>query len=1569
LELETEKVSTMQSRMQSLAAELARLCVPPPRPRASTLGVGLIVLISYIALHASTSEPDVQLVGTPAYQCAGAVAPPKSFLDRGQSTTATWFAAARPFRTLVTIEVLQSCCVDVAAYHAAFLAPITLMFLASLVHVVVALGVRGYRLCEHWAARGEQGVAAFEGSPERARVNWADQLGARARSAVAHLLPPRAPTATAAAYHEQSAPAVKPAEPAARREASALDAQRGRTAEVDSDAASERTDDEAASGRATTAVARRGCAAVGARGDAICAPGLVVVFGTEAGLVLSARVLSLEAVAPDLRSSASCTVEVTGLPDADALPARLAGARLDLDDGVLELEDDGLERAAGGRGGVRAYAVSALPPYDPTAELLLLLHCLVLYWSLFDYFKSYTPAGPGWPCHLVHALMLPLYKPFAPSFYTLLAHCGTHVRYLERARAPASGERRAPPSLPPSAVTVVVLGLSALPLLIWAAALFPYVLLLIAFFPYAFLLFLALPLLLVGAPAAAVSTADRLLRARMDAARPAGARAAAEHADVRADDASLRALLLLAMAAFVFAAAANAAVLTGLYARDDGDGRAYGDVLANALGSFVKDVGLEWTVREADAADVFTAGDELEALARAEGESVRWPFALDPPAQVQLGLALGFWLFRALALAYAAGARRLALDAPAGARLNSLATELPARVIALVGFGGARALAGGPAAAQLTTAARALLLSRPPTAAEALEPPRARATAPSPARALALGADGEIRGGATEFRLALTWLRLKRAVGVRAAIVLVPAMRDTGVRLDLRDAPRDAAVAELRDELLSLCESADADVATDGAGGERVSALSLDKLAHSQLAAEIELIDLRGCAELGANGANVALTLARACPRLLGVLGYFRYEPNARTLVGQQGLTDAALGAVVRLVLRARAGTAGVRELDVARAPLSWRAIAAAAEACSASLEALKLPAPPPTPPPAPPPPPTTMTTTMATVGADRTEGGNSQIGVDAPTTQSAELLAAPTTTTTTTTTPTAAAAESDAPLPLMTDEQLLELVRRCPGLVHVTGCFEYRRSAGALQCAPQLGKHAILWLAAYFERRAGGAGLAEVDVRAAAQAQPGLVGSLVTHCRRLARVRGHFAFEPRTGALRGGAKLTDETVDALIARSELLRERGGVRALLLGESHALTLGAVRALVRAFPTIEELDPPAPTLATASHAAVASVAGSRALALATATPKLRRIAGWYEVDTAARAFRAGAELSDESFAPLLALCADRFELRSLDLSACGCQLGDRAVAVAAARLGEVLDAVDLSAVVGLGADGVRALAQSCPNLTVLRLPTAPPTAGRRADADADTEPQPQPQPQPVEVDEAALLALAHGCPRLVHLELGGYAQQLSDDGAAALARSCRHLVTLDVSGAQALGDAAMLALAIHASALTSLSIVGCVLVSDYGLCALAERCGGLRTLRTRGCVLLGPRCIVALAERCALLAHLDISACPRVTDLALQQLARRARALETLELAYSAGASDAALFNLAHTARGLRHLNVAHCAHVTVTSLLELRARTSLESVDVTGCALIDADARRVMRQSGLRVASAAIMNP
>jgi hypothetical protein len=54
--------------------------------------------------------------------------------------------------------------------------------------------------------------------------------------------------------------------------------------------------------------------------------------------VLRARVLSLEAVAPDLRSSASCTVEVSGRPATAA--AVLAGARLDLDDGRLDRAPD-----------------------------------------------------------------------------------------------------------------------------------------------------------------------------------------------------------------------------------------------------------------------------------------------------------------------------------------------------------------------------------------------------------------------------------------------------------------------------------------------------------------------------------------------------------------------------------------------------------------------------------------------------------------------------------------------------------------------------------------------------------------------------------------------------------------------------------------------------------------------------------------------------------------------------------------------------------------------------------------------------------------------------------------------------------------------------------------------------------------------------------------------------------------------------------------------------------------------------------------------------------------------------
>ena len=141
------------------------------------------------------------------------------------------------------------------------------------------------------------------------------------------------------------------------------------------------------------------------------------------------------------------------------------------------------------------------------SELIFALSHLVLtYWGMYNY-GQLAPDRAG-SCWLVHIVLMPLFKPIAPSMWMALMSIGQFVLWRATASTP-EGTRRATktkltgPPLPTHVVTYVCVYATALPLFVWFAAAVPFMLILLVplLWPLWIVNFFVLPAtLIVGLP-------------------------------------------------------------------------------------------------------------------------------------------------------------------------------------------------------------------------------------------------------------------------------------------------------------------------------------------------------------------------------------------------------------------------------------------------------------------------------------------------------------------------------------------------------------------------------------------------------------------------------------------------------------------------------------------------------------------------------------------------------------------------------------------------------------------------------------------------------------------------------------------------------------------------------------------------------------------------------------------------------------------------------------------------------------------------------------------------------------
>eukprot|EP00753_Platysulcus_tardus_P013549 PLAT3782.2.p1 GENE.PLAT3782.2~~PLAT3782.2.p1 ORF type:complete len:570 (+),score=180.40 PLAT3782.2:181-1890(+) len=175
--------------------------------------------------------------------------------------------------------------------------------------------------------------------------------------------------------------------------------------------------------------------------------------------------------------------------------------------------------------------------------------------------------------------------------------------------------------------------------------------------------------------------------------------------------------------------------------------------------------------------------------------------------------------------------------------------------------------------------------------------------------------------------------------------------------------------------------------------------------------------------------------------------------------------------------------------------------------------------------------------------------------------------------------------------------------------------------------------------------------------------------------------------------------------------------------------------------------------------------------------------------------------------------------------------------------------------------------------------------------------------------------------------------------VGDAGAAAIARGCPQLQSVNFMACVALTDAAVVAIAAHCAALRELNVRGCSLVTDVSPLCLLEK---LSWLELTACVNIDEEAVETLSLVRSL-SYLGLNGCKAVGDDAIAAIARLPR-LHSLGLSDTA-ITDAALTALASDAKVLRSLQLRNVAAVSADGLAQLLQLAGLTELDVAHCHL------------------------
>eukprot|EP00899_Mesostigma_viride_P019415 jgi/Mesvir1/27475/Mv07250-RA.1 len=139
--------------------------------------------------------------------------------------------------------------------------------------------------------------------------------------------------------------------------------------------------------------------------------------------------------------------------------------------------------------------------------------------------------------------------------------------------------------------------------------------------------------------------------------------------------------------------------------------------------------------------------------------------------------------------------------------------------------------------------------------------------------------------------------------------------------------------------------------------------------------------------------------------------------------------------------------------------------------------------------------------------------------------------------------------------------------------------------------------------------------------------------------------------------------------------------------------------------------------------------------------------------------------------------------------------------------------------------------------------------------------------------------------------------------------------CPRLDTLDMSNLETLEGAADAALKVASACCCGLQKVSAnAAVSDAGVVALARACKGLRELRLSGCVRVTDTSLMIMARACPQLELLEVADCPQVSDTGIEAIAAGCILLGHLDLK-GTKAGDAGMLAIATNCPHLHQLNV------------------------------------------------------
>eukprot|EP01113_Clastostelium_recurvatum_P019350 TRINITY_DN2281_c0_g1_i3.p1 TRINITY_DN2281_c0_g1~~TRINITY_DN2281_c0_g1_i3.p1 ORF type:complete len:1891 (-),score=415.16 TRINITY_DN2281_c0_g1_i3:873-6545(-) len=251
--------------------------------------------------------------------------------------------------------------------------------------------------------------------------------------------------------------------------------------------------------------------------------------------------------------------------------------------------------------------------------------------------------------------------------------------------------------------------------------------------------------------------------------------------------------------------------------------------------------------------------------------------------------------------------------------------------------------------------------------------------------------------------------------------------------------------------------------------------------------------------------------------------------------------------------------------------------------------------------------------------------------------------------------------------------------------------------------------------------------------------------------------------------------------------------------------------------------------------------------------------------------------------------------------------------------------QVLDLLDCTRVTDAA---VAAIAQSCPNLVVLKL------SGRG-------------------VSDLGLGWIARSCPRLCVLELAG-CETITDAAAQQVASGCPMVHTLNLASCKALTDAAFVAPGENVprllwASLQHVDLTRCMNITDLTIIALAEKCRArMQSLNLSWCEAVSDESLVRLAHCCPSLNAINLSKCKRVSDVGVVALAKScAESLERVVLE-NCSVTDASLFTLASHCPNLTNLDCSQCDKVTDLGVTKIsQGCMNMQALSLDECNITD----------------------